>query len=263
MIGLIFGETPFPKIILQKIKKKRIKYLIIDLSLKKNFKNEKKSYPASIGQFGKIIKLLKENKCKKVIFAGKVQKPNLAKVKLDLKGIYYFPRIIKSAKLGDAAILKEIIKILKIENIKTISSLFFTPELSLSRGNLTKVKPNKDDLISIKRGINALIKLNAYNHTQGLIVRKKIIVAKESSKGTKSMLRSANKLKYSKGILIKIPKKKQDLRVDLPTVGLETLKDCRKANLKGVVLKSKQNVFLDKKKSIDFANKNKMFIKVL
>ena len=74
------------------------------------FKKVKNSHSVSIGQFGKIIKILKDNKCKKVLFAGKVEKPNFSKLKLDLKGIYYIPRIIKSSKLGDAAILKEVIK---------------------------------------------------------------------------------------------------------------------------------------------------------
>ena len=62
--------------------------------------------------------------------------------------------------------------------------------------------------------------------------------------------------------MIKLPKQKQDLRADLPTVGLDTFKDCRKAGIKGVVLKSNQNVFLDKDKSINFANKNKIFVTV-
>ena len=64
------------------------------------------------------------------------------------------------------------------------------------------------------------------------------------------------------GVLIKYPKKKQDLRVDLPTIGLDTLKDCKKAGLRGIVLKNKQNIFLEKNKCINFANKNKMFILV-
>ena len=67
----------------------------------------------------------------------------------------------------------------------------------------------------------------------------------------------------SNGILMKLPKKKQDLRIDLPTIGLQTFKDIKKYGLKGVVLKSKKNIFLDKTKSITFANKNKIFIKVI
>ena len=57
MIGLIFGDTDFPNKILKTIKKRKIKYLIIDLSKSKRFKNESKSYLVSIGQFGKIINI--------------------------------------------------------------------------------------------------------------------------------------------------------------------------------------------------------------
>ena len=117
MIGLIFGDTDFPKEILKTIKKNKIKYLIIDLSKTKKFKKDKNSIRI-MGQFGKIINILKENNCKKVLFAGKVNKPNFSKLRLDLKGIYYIPRIIKASKLGDAAILKEIIKILAQNKIK-------------------------------------------------------------------------------------------------------------------------------------------------
>ena len=61
MIGLIFGETDFPKQILKKIKNKK-KYIIIDLTRKKNFKKDKDSYSVSLGQFGKIIKILTHSK---------------------------------------------------------------------------------------------------------------------------------------------------------------------------------------------------------
>ena len=72
--------------------------------------------------------------------------------------------------------------------------------------------------------------------------------------------KSKSKKLRNHGVLVKFPKKKQDLRVDLPTIGLKTLKQCKTAGLRGIVIKSKQNVFLDKKKCINFANKNKMFI---
>ena len=67
----------------------------------------------------------------------------------------------------------------------------------------------------------------------------------------------------SDGILIKLPKKKQDLRMDLPTIGLQTLKDIKKYGLRGLVLQSKKNIFLDKSECIKFANKNNIFINVI
>ena len=263
MIGLIFGETLFPKEILKKVKKKRVKHLIIDLTKSRIFKKEKNSYSVSIGQFGKIIKIIKDNKCKKVLFAGKVKKPNFSKIRFDIKGIYYIPRIIKSSKLGDAAILKEIIKILKLERITTIDSLFFNPELTLKKGNYSKVKPNKEDKIDIKKAVITLNRLGKYNFSQGVVVRNKKVVGIEGTGGTQMMLRTCKSKRFrNKGVLVKFPKKKQDLRIDLPAIGLKTLMQCKSTGLKGIVLKSKKNVFLEKKKCINFANKNKMFISV-
>ena len=261
MIGLFFGDTNFPKFILKKLKKIKKKYLILDLSRKNIFKKDSKSFRVNIGQFGSILKLLREKKCNKVIFAGKIDKPNLSKLKLDMTGIYYLPRIIKAYKKGDAAILKELINILSLENIKVIKSTFLTPELSLKKGIYTKNKPIKDDLNDIKKGENILKKTNAFDHIQAIIVRENSIF-KETSKGTKNLIKKIKKTKIKRGILIKYPKKKQDMRVDLPTIGLDTLKDCKKAGLKGIVLKDKQNIFLDKNKCIKFANKNKIFILV-
>ena len=259
MIGLIFGETDFPKYIYKKIKGKK-NYLIIDLTKKKFFKKDKNSYSVSVGQFGKIISILKENNCKKVLFAGKVPKPNFSKIKLDLRGVYYIPRIIKKSKLGDAAILKEIINIFKNEKIKTVSSTEYTPELNLSRGNYSKYKPNKNNKIDIKNALKALDKSNQYSHIQGAICRNNHIIL-EKQEGTRKMLKKIKKIKiFNNGVLVKFPKKKQDPRVDLPTIGLSTFKQCKAAGLGGIVLKHKKNIFLDKKKSIYFANKNKMFI---
>ncbi len=261
MIGLIFGDTDFPKEILKKIKQKKLKYLIIDLSEKRFFNREKNSKRVSLGQFGKIINLLKENRCKKVLFAGKVKKPNFSKLRLDFKGVYYIPRIIKSSRIGDAAILKEIIEIFKKEKITTISSLFFNPELTLKKGYYTKIKPNKIDKADINKAISILNKLNKYSYSQGAVVRNEKLIAIESSGGTENLLKKLkNKRIKNNGVLVKFPKKKQDLRVDLPTVGLKTLKQCKLAGLKGVVVKSRQNIFLERKKCINFANKNKMFI---
>ena len=263
MIGLIFGDTDFPNEILKTFKKKNINYLIIDLSKSKKFKKNKRSYSFSIGQLGKIINILRKNNCKKVLFAGKVDKPNFSKLKLDFKGVYYLPRIIKAAKIGDAAILIEIIKILTQNKIKTESSLKFNTELTLKKGNYSKIKPNNHDLLDIRKAIKTLNNLGHYNFSQGVVVRNKKVIAIEGIDGTEKMLKNSKSKKFRKhGVLVKFPKKKQDLRVDLPTIGLKTFKQCKSVGLKGIVIKSKQNVFLDKKKCINFANKNKMFINV-
>ena len=85
----------------------------------------------------------------------------------------------------------------------------------------------------------------------------------EGKGGTKKLLEKSKSKKFRNHVvLVKFPKKKQDFRVDLPTIGLKTLKQSKTAGLKGIVIKNKQHVFLDKDKCISFANKNKMFISV-
>ena len=260
MIGLFLGENQLPLEILKSLKKKKLKYFIIDLSKNNKFKKEKNSYFINIGKFGKILELIKSKKCKKVLFAGNIIKPTISKLKLDLKGIYYIPRIIKASKLGDAAILKELIKILSENKIKVVKLNIYNPELTLKSGCYTKVKPSRSDMHTIKKGIQILKKSNGFNHVQALVINNKKIVSFEKRKGTKYMLKTIKKNKSFRNLLLKMPKSKQDLRVDLPTIGLDTLKDCRKANIKGIVIKADQNIFLDKSESLKFANKNNIFV---
>ena len=260
MIGLFLGDTEFSEIVLNKIKKIKKKYFILDFSKTNKFKKYKNSYKISIGKFGAIINLIKAKKCKRVLFAGKIAKPNFSSLRLDFKGIYYMPGVIKAANIGDAAIIKTIIKILYNEGIKVISSIYFNPELSLKKGNYSKLKPNKQDYISIKKGMTFFKKTKSLDHVQALVIKNDKILAKEGREGTKIMLSKLRKKKG--GILIKFPKQKQDLRVDLPTIGLKSLKQCRTAGLKGIVLKNKHNIFLEKDLCINYANKNKMFITV-
>ncbi len=207
MIGLIFGETDFPRYIYRKIKNKK-KYTIIDLTNKNFFKKVKNSHKVSVGQFGKIISILKKNNCKKVLFAGKIKKPNFSKLKLDFKGIFYISRIIKKSNIGDAAILKEIINIFKKEGIKTISSTYFTPELNLSKGNYSRFKPDNIDKRDIKNAIKFLNKSKPYSYIQAAVGRNNSVIL-EKRKGTQDMLKNIKKQKNkNNGVLVKFPKKK-------------------------------------------------------
>jgi len=113
MIGLVLGDTKLGRLIIKKLKSIDQNFLIIDISNKKIYRKNKNCISLSIGQLGKAISILRKNKCKKVIFAGRVSRPNFSKIKLDFKFLYNLPKIIRSSKKGDAALIKEFLKILK------------------------------------------------------------------------------------------------------------------------------------------------------
>ena len=137
MIGLFLGENKLPLEILKSLKKKKLKYFIIDLTKNNKFKKDKNSYFVSIGKFGEILNLIKSKNCKRVIFAGNIVKPRISNLKLDLKGFYYIPRIIKASKIGDAAILKELINILLENNFFLYNIIFHCNSKALS--TITKI----------------------------------------------------------------------------------------------------------------------------
>ena len=270
MIGLILGETQLGKLIINKLKSLKKKFVIIDISKKKIFKENKNFFPLSIGQLGKAISILKKYKCKKIIFAGKVTTPNFSKTKFDFKALYYLPKIIKAAKKGDASIIKTVIEIFKKEGFKILSSTHFNSELLLKKGNHTKIKPDFLSKKDMLRGKSIISDLSRRDIGQGVIIRNSHVIAIEGPDGTDAMLRRASILlkRFSyknkkQGILLKFPKKNQDLRVDLPTVGIKTIKRCIKIRLKGIVVKANQNIFLDRSKCINLANKKKMFISAI
>jgi len=263
MICLFLGNRNLPRLIIKSIKKKKINFFIIDLTKKNIFKKFDNSFHISIGKFGKILNLIKSKNCKKVIFAGNIEKPKISSLKLDLKGIYYLPRIVKSAKFGDAAILKELIKILSENKIKVLKLNKFNPELTLKKGTYSKLKPNLDQKKEINKGIRYLYSINSYNHVQAAVVRNNKLISYEKKQGTQSMLSKISTVKKNNGFLIKFPKKNQDLRADLPTIGFDTIKESKRIGLRGIVLKSNQHIILDKKKIIEFSNKNKMILHVI
>ena len=83
MIGLVLGDTRIGHLILKKLKLLKKKFIIIDISKKKLFKKEKNAFSLSIGQLGKCISILKENSCKKILFAGRVERPNFSRIKFE------------------------------------------------------------------------------------------------------------------------------------------------------------------------------------
>ena len=267
MIGLVLGETKLGNLIIGKLKLLKKKFIIIDISKKKIFKKNKNSFSLTIGQLGKAITILNKYNCKKIIFAGKVNRPNFLKTKFDFKALYHLPKILKAIKKGDAELINEIIKIFKAERFKILSSTFYNPELPLRRGNYTKIKLNKLSRKDALKGKKIINDLSRHDVGQGVVIRKGYVISIEGYDGTDAMLNRASVLikrlslkNKREGILLKFPKRNQDLRIDLPTVGIKTIQKCADIGLKGVVVKANQNIFLDRSKCINLANKNKMFI---
>ena len=265
MLALIVGNSHLPKIIIKKLYKKKIKFIILDLTFNKIYRNYINSFSIKITELDKALLILKKNNCKKIILAGKVNRPEISLSDFSFRSLSYYKRLYIAFRKGDGNILKEIIKIFRENKIKVISSMFYTPELIFKEKSINNFKINDVDKRSIKKGINIIKNLSTFDIGQSVIINDGFVLAIEGPEGTDGAIKRASflKKKYNlkkKSILIKFPKSNQDLRVDLPTIGLKTIKNCIKANIKGIALKKNQNIFLDKNKIISITKKNNFFI---
>ena len=265
MLGLIVGESSLPNYVINKLLKKNIEFLILDLTKSYIYKRYKNSYSLKITELGKAISILKKNNCKNVIFIGKVERPDISLLKFDTKALFYLPRLFSAFKKGDGNILKEIIKIFKENKLNVVNSMKFTPELIFKDKSINKLKINNTDKSSISKGVKIIKSLSKFDIGQSVVINNGYVLAIEGPEGTdetiKRSLHLSKKYKLkNKSILIKFPKANQDLRIDLPTIGFDTIKNCIKANIKGIAVKRSQNIILDKDKIINLVKKNNFFI---
>ena len=265
MLGLIVGESSLPNFVINKLLKKNIEFLILDLTKSNIYKRYKNSYSLKITELGKAISILKKNNCKNVIFIGKVERPDISLLKFDRKALFYLPRLFSAFKKGDGNILKEIIKIFKENKLNVVNSMKFTPELIFKDKSINKLKINNTDKSSISKGVKIIKSLSKFDIGQSVVINNGYVLAIEGPEGTdetiKRSLHLSKKYKLkNKSILVKFPKANQDLRIDLPTIGFDTIKNCIKANIKGIAVKRSQNIILDKDKIINLVKKNNFFI---
>ncbi|MSP06624.1 MAG: LpxI family protein [Candidatus Fonsibacter sp.] len=265
MLGLIVGESSLPKFLINKLLKKEVEFLILDVTKSNIYKNYKNSHSLKITQLGKAISILKRNNCKSVIFIGKVKRPEISLLKFDRKALFYIRRLFLAFKKGDGNILKEVIKIFKENKINVINSMKFTPELIFKDKAINKIKINNSDKSSISKGVSVIKSLSKFDIGQSVVINNGYVLAIEGPEGTDEAIKRSLYLskKYNlknKSILVKFPKINQDLRVDLPTIGIETIKNCIKANIKGIAVKRSQNIILNKDKIINLTKKNNFFI---
>ena len=265
MLGIIAGETILPKYLINKLTKKKIKFIVLDLTQSNLYKNYTNSYSLEITELGRALSILNKNNCKKIIFIGKVKRPEISLLKFDRKALFYLPRLYSAFKRGDGSILKEIIKIFNENKIAVLNSMKFTPELIFNEKNLNNVRVGSLDKVGINKGIKIISSLSKFDIGQSVVLNNGYVLAIEGPEGTDEMIKRSAYLQKklelkNKSILIKFPKSNQDLRVDLPTIGLDTIKNCIKANIRGIAVKRSQNIILEKDKIFTLTKKNNFFI---
>ena len=253
-LALIGGDNELPLLAYNSIKKKFKNFIYIDISRsnKKKLLNKKFVHHLKIFELEKCTNLLSLNNITQICFLGTVNRPDFSKLKLDNVLSKYINSILASSKQGDGNILDSIINIFEMEGYRISSFIdIFPNEYLLDRNYLSL---SDSEIKDISKGVSLLNTLSEYDNAQSCVISNGYILAIEAVEGTDKMLSRVNSIKrkisrnIAEGSLIKLPKTKQSLKIDLPTVGPNTLKLMYKNKLNVLGVSRDTTIVVEKKK---------------
>ncbi|MGB4191610.1 MAG: UDP-2,3-diacylglucosamine diphosphatase LpxI [Rickettsiales bacterium] len=217
----------------------------------------------NLGEIGKAITALKEAKVDKLVFAGSLKKPDIFSLKVDALGAKLLAKILKNKFFGDDKLLSVLTIFLEEQNLKVVGVHEILEDLVVDKAIFTDLHPNKQDKIDIELARKVVTELGKLDIGQGAIVQEGVVLGVEAIEGTDNLIKRCGEIKISSnrgGVLVKLSKPGQELRMDLPTIGIETIKNIHQSGFKGIVIEAKKGIFLNREEAIEYANKHELFI---
>ncbi len=261
-IGIISGDGNLPLYIGKSLLNKNYDVTFLSLNNKNNkFYSNHKIIDINILSIKKILKALEFNKISHIIFAGSIKRPGIKDLGFDIP-TFTLAKSLLLEKKGDNNLLISLKKYFESKGYIFFNWTKYCKELFSTETNLTKTKPSKKatkNLIKAKSIYKIFKKLDV---GQAMIIQNQLVLGLEAIEGTDELLRrcSEYKRKEDNGILFKFSKQNQSNLIDIPLIGLSTIKNLKKYNFEGVFLQKNKCLILDKIKIIDYADHNNLFI---
>lgn len=261
-LGIVIGGGDLPAIVADFCKQKKRPYCLFPIQSQADpfFVQDHPHMWIFPGQIKKNIELLRKQKIKDLIFVGNVKRTSFLSIKLDLMGLKWLITIGWKAK-GDDGLLSGIVGLLEKEGFHVIGVHQLIKELLMPMGTLGKIKLTEEDKNNIRLGLLVAKDLGRQDVGQGVIIENGAIIAREGPEGTDWMIKNTSQyLQGGRAILIKVAKPHQEMRVDLPTIGPETIENLARYGYKGVALEAGSGLLLHQEKVIKLANQKGIFI---
>ena len=266
-LAIVAGRNQLPQLIIENCQKNGTRFLLFLLASEQYHIDYSIYQPIIInyGEIEKFFSLLKEYRINNVVFAGSITKPSFANLKVDKTASILLAKILANKILGDDAVLKTVINFFLQHKIEVLKISQVLDCLANQQGVLTTAKPDKQNLLDIELGKNAIKHFSAFDVGQGVVVAQKQIIAVEAVEGTDAMIARCQNLSISYGkqaVLIKMAKQKQSQKADLPTIGPNTIYNLANAGFAGLAIELNKTIILQKNETINLANQLGLFILV-
>ncbi len=260
-IGIIAGSGQFPALVAQGARQKG--HYVAICGFKDNTAPELAKFAddfvmVNIGQLGSLIDFFKLNKVEKICMAGAINKPKALQIRPDMRAA----RLLFSltSQKGDDAILRAVASELQKEGFGIIRPETLVPHIESPSGLLTQRAPSLEEWRDIAFGWNIASEIGRLDIGQCVVVKSGITVAVEGIEGTNQTIERAAALAGEGCTLVKLAKPGQDERLDLPSIGLQTLELLAKHKFSALAYEAGKTLFFDQEQSIAKANRSNIVL---
>jgi DUF1009 family protein len=222
-------------------------------------------YPGQLGRFSRIAR---SAGCSDVVFIGWLVRPALWQIRPDLTALMLLPRIAAAFRGGDDHLLTGVARIVEDRGFRLLGAHEVAPEILVPEGALTRSVAKECDLADIKLGLEYLQATSPFDVGQAVVVADRQVLATEAAEGTDGMLARVAELRKIRrlhapagtGVLVKAPKRGQDRRFDLPSIGPQTVENVVKAGLGGIAVAAGTTIIAEPEPMVKAADAAGVFV---
>lgn len=261
--GLIAGNGRFPALVLEGARLEGVEMAVAAIKEEADSNLEKLAHVVewiSVGHLNKLIKFFKHEGVTHAIMAGQVKHVQIFKLNA-LPDLRMAKMLARLKRRNTDALIGAVCDELESEGITLMDSTTFLQPLLARSGPLTKREPNKHEIADIEYGLHVATELARLDLGQTIVVKNQAVVALEAMEGTDATIRRASELVKGRPLtVIKVAKPNQDMRFDVPVIGLNTMETLRECNVTAMSLTADKTLIFDRGETLAAANQHKIAI---
>ncbi len=223
---------------------------------------------AKIAMWGAFARVARAAGCTDIVMIGSMVRPSIWQLRFDFTTLMLLPRIAAAFRGGDDHILSSGAKLIEEQGFHILGAHEVAPEILVPEGSMTSAQPTERDRADIALGLDYLRATGPFDVGQAVVVAGKHVVAVEAAEGTDEMLLRVAQMRANgrlrtpagSGVLVKAPKRGQDLRFDMPSIGPRTVENANLAGLAGVAVVAGSTIAADPSQLIAAADSAKLFV---
>lgn len=256
MLAVIAGQGALPQLMLQDLPERPL----ICGMIQSPPDRVEADHMFRLEQLGRLLAYLKVRGVTRVCFCGRVLRPVFSPWRLDLRTLALVPRILRLLRSGEDSALRVVISVFEDAGFEVVGAHDLAPRLLPPIGVLTNADVSDQAYVEATIGDQVIREQAAKDLGQASIICNETIIAREGPHGTDAMLKGLDPGAAQSALFYKAAKPGQDLRMDMPVVGINTVTGCARAGIRGIVIEYGAVMVLDLPSVLRRLNAEGMFL---